>query len=455
MTNKGKPNGYLSDYLNTTMLSLTIQNLFSGIRVHCNPIIVLGVAISLSGLMSLQAADDLHGSANSHTHGSQDNESYGLEHEFNAPPSDQVSLNTDLDVSVENSILDNDIRLKNRLDNALDSQSESELIKFIDMEIGDQYKRKLLLTLGEVYERQGSPSRVIALYEKFIIVFPRDKELPKLFLKLGRMYRDSGATKTALAKFYNVLNVALNVPVDELKDYQDVSHRAQLEIADTFFSMGSYDKAAKFFKRLLRIDLVSQDHQNILFKYAYTIYLSGNYSESVAGLRSFINEFPQSDLAPEARYLLSETYIRLNDPRMAMKETLELLNSEISKIDTNPEAWLYWKKRTGNKLANQFYQDANYMDALTIYRAMVDLSLDPVWTWPVLYQVGLCYEKLNMKPKAQEAYQQIVDTNSSLTDEMKDDPTLSSISEMAVWRVERLELDLDMQFNLNSILDNG
>jgi len=383
-----------------------------------------------------------------------DHSEIGLQHEFSAP-GEQVNLHSKLEVKVERSILDEDLRLKARLENALDARDENELIKFIDMDIGESYKRRVLLTLGEIYEKQDSPSRLIALYEKFIMEFPRDPEVPKLYLRLGRMYRESGATKTALAKFYNVLNVALSVPVDQLKEYQQVSHRAQLEIAETFFEMGSYDQAAKFFKRLLRIQLVEEDHQNVLFKYAYTLYLAGDYQESIPSMRSFLKDFSESELAPETRYLLSETYMRLNDPKSALKETLELLTSEVSKINTNPATWLYWKKRTGNRLANQFYQEANYMDALTIYRAMVDISGDPTWTWPVLYQVGLCYEKLDMKPKAIESYQKIIEGEGKMSEADKKDPTLSSILEMAMWRMDRLELDISMELNLQKVLSNA
>jgi len=330
-----------------------------------------------------------------------------LQHQFSAP-NEQVSLDMNLDVSPQQNILEEDDRLKSRLINALDSRSEPELIKFVDLNIGEDFKRRVLLTLGEIYEQKESPSLLIALYEKFILEFPTDKEVPKLYLRLGRMYRDAGATKTALSKFYNVLNVALNVPINELKDYQEVSHRAQLEIAETFFSMGSYEKASKFFKRLLRVKLVEEDRRMVLFKYAYTLYLSENYRDAVANLKSFVNEFSESELAAEARYLLSNAYTQLGDPKSALNETLELLAQEAVNIDKNPKAWLYWKKRTGNQLANQFYHESNYLDALTIYRAMSGLSGNPEWRWPVLYQIGLCSEKLEMKPKAMEAYQEII-----------------------------------------------
>ena len=368
---------------------------------------------------------------------------------------DSLMVEESIDLHAENSILENDARLKVRLDNAIQAQDEPELVKFLDMEIGSTYKRRLLLTLGQIYELQNSPSREIALYEKFVTEFPNDHEVPILFLKLGCLYRDNGATKTALVKFYNVLNAALNVPLSELNEYQELSHRAQLEIAETYFSTGIYDQAAKYFGRLLRIDLDDKDRQNVFFKYAYTVFLAKDYKEAVTILRSYLNEYPDSKLTPETRYLLSEAYVRLNDARTAMRETLALLNAESTKIDSDPETWLYWKKRTGNKLANQFYQEGNYVDSITIYQAMIGLGDDPVWNWPVLYQVGLCYEKLDMKPKAMECFRKIVDDDKELSGQSDDDATLVSIREMAQWRIDRLEVELNVDSDLKRILENG
>ncbi len=365
-----------------------------------------------------------------------------------------VALDEKLEVDRELSEIDTDERLKFRLENALNTYSEEELVKFVDMDIGDYYKRRVLMTLADIYEKQESPSRLIGVYEKFIESFTNDKDLPTIYLKLGIMYREIGASKLALAKFYNVLNVALNVPVYEIKDYQQVSHRAQLEIAETFFEMGAYDQATRFYNRLLRLDLQDSDYERVMFKNAYTTYLNENYPEAIVSLRSFLNRYPSSELSPESRYLLSDSYSRLNDPKAAMKETLQLLESESKNASANPAVWQYWQQRTGNQLANQFYNESNFMDALIIYQAMHNLSEDPHWKWPILYQIGLCFEKLGMKPKAIEAYQSLNSATESLPEDIELDATLSSIKEMAVWRLERLELDLDMEFDLQKILQN-
>lgn len=371
------------------------------------------------------------------------------------PSNEPVSLDVSLQVDVDPSILDADDRLRMRLENAIETGNLEELAKFVDMDVGAAFKRRILLTMGEIYGTEGSHSRQIGVYEKFVVEFPDDPEVPRVFLNLGRLYREMGATSMALAKFYNVLNVAINVSNGDINDYQDLSHRAQLEIAETHFSIGEYETAARFFKRLLRMKLTDEDMQNVSFKYSYAVYLTGDYKEAAIGLKAFVHAYPDGVLSPEARYLLADSHLRLNESRQAMIETLNLLKNKTNDKGTARETWLYWKKRTGNQIANLFYHESNFMDALAIYQAMADLSDEPDWRWPVLYQIGLCFEKLLMKPKAVETYRVLVESREDVSEAVLNNRTLSAITEMANWRMRMLESELSMEQDLRKILNNS
>jgi len=370
------------------------------------------------------------------------------------PSNEPISLDVSLQVEVDQSIVNTDERLRMRLENAITSRNVEELAKFVDMDVGADFKRRILLTMGEIYGSEGSLSRQIGVYEKFVVEFPEDAEVPRVFLNLGRLYREMGATSMALSKFYNVLNVAINVSNGDINDYQNLSHRAQLEIAETHFSTGEYETAARFFKRLLRMKLTDDDMQNVSFKYSYAVYLMGDYRESATGLKAFVHAYPDGALSPEARYLLADSHLRLNEGRQAMIETLNLLKNKTNDKGAARETWLYWKKRTGNQIANLFYHESNFMDALAIYQAMADLSEEPDWRWPVLYQIGLCFEKLLMKPKAVETYRVLVESRQDVSDEVLNNRTLSAITEMANWRMRMLESELSMEQDLSKILNN-
>ena len=113
---------------------------------------------------------------------------------------------------------------------------------------------------------------------------------------------------------------------------------------------------------------------------------------------------------------------------------------------------MYWKKRTANQLANDFYEQGDYMSALKIYQAMAPLNADPEWQWPIIYQIGLCFEKLRMLPKAEQAYSLIADKSQWKNTNFKMTETLKAIYETAAWRLEHLRWQLKTETQLETII---
>ena len=71
---------------------------------------------------------------------------------------------------------------------------------------------------------------------------------------------------------------------------------------------------------------------------------------------------------------------------------MELLRQEKRLDSSDPQTWTYWQRRTGNLLANDFFQSGDMMSALAIYKSMLNLGTGPDWQLPVLYQVALCQD---------------------------------------------------------------
>ena len=110
------------------------------------------------------------------------------------------------------------------------------------------------------------------------------------------------------------------------------------------------------------------------------------------------------------------TYEQLNQDEQSVAELLKLLKE----ADFNPELiasrersrtlrdqdqlalsrlkniWNFWKKETGNYLANKFFEDNEYFNAYKFYNALRDVDRSPSWQIPILYQIALCEEKLEI-----------------------------------------------------------
>ena len=304
-------------------------------------------------------------------------------------------------------------------------------------------QRLALLDLARMY-RQQSPdtkaaTRAVACYEKYLKIFPDDGATPVIYLELGRTLRSLGTYRLALASFYNVINSTMKLPEEGFEQYRTLAKTAQFEIAETHFQEGEFEEASKFFARLQLLDLAPADRAHAQFKAAYALVLAKNHEIAVPALRLFIDQNPDDENVPEARYLLSISLRRLNHDQEAFDTVLTLLRTEKARQSADPRRWIYWQRRTGNQMANEFYDQGNFWNALVIYEALSALSeQEPAWRLPALYQAGLCYERLRQFDRSRANYEAVIDACAALP--AKDQKTLGleDLARMASWRLQHL-----------------
>jgi tetratricopeptide (TPR) repeat protein len=351
---------------------------------------------------------------------------------FNGPSSEQVTSDNTPDVAV----------------------AEAHYLTLLNTNLPDPQRRTVLLELAAMYQRYNVKPKVAATYERYAEVFPQDPIVPEIYMRLGFLYREIGAFKMALSKFYSVLNSSLAINRDQMDTYRRLSLKAQVEIADTYYVMGDYEQAAKFFLRLKRLELSENERALVDFKYAYTQFLLESYPSSITNLQAFLEAHNGHPLEAEARFLLANACKRLGQTDRALSETLTLLQKQQQSGD--PLLWAYWQKRTGNQLANEFYEQGDFAKALHIYQAMLHLSDDPEWEWPVAYQIGLCFERLRMVPKSIEAYQYILGEADVYSKEGRSLPAiLQDLRQQASWRLEHLQWVGRTEAEVNRVVGEG
>ncbi len=291
-----------------------------------------------------------------------------------------------------------------------------------------------LLGLAHMHRRQGALTKAAAIYERYLKDYPGDERTPDAYLELGRTLRTMGVYKLAIARFYNVINSTLKLPTsDGFARYQVLAKTAQFEIAETHFQAGEFAEAAKFFARLRLLDLAPADRARAAFKSAYSLRLQGDLENALGAFKSFIDQWPDDENVPEARYLLAVTLRELKRPQDAFRAVLDLLHAEKSRVATDPKRWAYWQRRTGNQLANDFFESGDMINAHAIYTGLVELSPEPAWRLPIVYQLALCYERLGLPERAHSSYQSIIDTAGATPP-----PELAELSRMSAWRIEHL-----------------
>ena len=205
------------------------------------------------------------------------------------------------------------------------------------------------------------------------------------------------------------------------------SNQAMFEIAETFMDSEDYDQAVKFYDRLWRLEQLRDfDRAIVRFKQGLAHYRraidnlrldernkkssgesgeenelpfdktpKADFAKVKEVLRGYGTIYPQSPYVPESHYILALTYEQLHQDEESIKELIVLLkeaefnpeklqNLEVDRAerDKNLEfiskmknVWNFWKKKTGNYLANKFFEDAEYFNAYRVYSAMLRLIL--------------------------------------------------------------------------------
>jgi TolA-binding protein len=297
-------------------------------------------------------------------------------------------------------------------------------------------QKDALLGMAHLYRKQGLHTKSAAIYEKFLKEYPDDPRTPEILLELGRTLRSMGAHRLAIGRFYSVINSTLKIPQESFAQYHLLARTAQFEIAETHFEAGNYTEAGKFFGRLRLLELAPVDRARAHFMAGHAQQLAGDLDRAAQTFRAFLDQWPDAEQAAECGYLLATTLRELNRSEEALVATHSLLRIASSRSAANPRLWSYWQRRTGNQLANDFFQSGNIMGALGLYEALAALSDDPSWHLPVTYQIGMCHERLMDAQRAGRTYRTVVDAVDALGERAT--PELRETARMAVWRLDHM-----------------
>jgi len=311
-------------------------------------------------------------------------------------------------------------------------------VGLVNLETLEDVNREAILELAILFQDRRQLARAQKLYARYLKEFPEDSKVPEVYLRQGLLYREMGANSLAIAKYYAVLSMALRLKEGSEGYYRGLVLQAQSEIADTYYLMGKYEDAAEFLTRLLKLNDDTLNRRHIIFKLVRSLAYTERYPEIVAYARTYVEQYPGGSELPEVRFLLANTLKKLGQNRESLQEVLVLLKSEQAKASDNPRNWIYWQQRTGNEIANQLYQEGDYLSALEIYKSLAPLNSSPSWQLPVWYQMGLVYERLQQPDMASEMYVRIL-ASAEKKDAEEPSPNLGTVLDMARWRKNYLQ----------------
>jgi len=316
-------------------------------------------------------------------------------------------------------------------------------------------ERVVILGYARALRKNGDLTKAAAIYEKILKDYPSSDDAPELFLELGRTHRALGAYRIAIARFYSVINSTIKLPEDGANRYRQLAKTAQFEIAETHFQAGDFAEASRFYSRLRLLDLAPSDRAKAHFKSAYSLFLANDHLGATSMLRSFIDQQPEDENIPEARYLLAVSYRRLQRSMESLVEALELLRTERTRTAKDPKRWAYWQRKTGNQIANEFYEQGDFVNALVVYQTLAELSTEAGWKLPIVYQIGMCHERLGQLDKARQSYQSILAEVKTAKSSEEAPMDFADLSRMATWRLSQIAWQQKTEQSLHQLMPAG
>ena len=333
-------------------------------------------------------------------------------------------------------------------------EAEAAYHKILVLPVPDAAKHDALLEMGRMFESDHAYAKAAMVYEGFLERFRDDPASADVSIRLGRACRELGAFQTALGKFYNALHSSLRITGENASAAQrKLTLKAQFEIAETHFAKGDYPEANRFFSRLLMLDMTPEDRELVEFRLASTNALLDDPGEAVALSRRFLNDHADSARTAEVHYLLAKSLQKLGRSEEAVKETLKLLKEEKPREKESPAVWRHWQMKTGNELASALYEKGDALNALTLYQRLAELDARPEWRWPIVYQIGLCLERLRLTQRALEAYAYLAEgTLPKGTPSESIVADLPALKDMAKWKMDYLRWSTDVDHSLSKVL---
>ncbi len=310
-------------------------------------------------------------------------------------------------------------------------------------------KENVLFEMAALYKEEGMLPKASAVLERLTEEFGESRRLPGVYMELGHLYRAMGGLEIAISNYYMVLNSSLNISIDQVERARDLSLKAKLEIAETHSELLEYDESYRHYELLSKLDLKPIDRMRVDYRMCHLLYQLDRYQQAVSRLKQFLDHYRLSAHSPEIRYLLAKSYEKLNRKPEALKEVVQILQRQSSPDTALDGEADYWRQRTGNELANEFYEKRDYRSALTIYQSLAKYNPAPEWRWPAIHQIGLCFERLGLPDKAILAYEEILDPEGLEIAEDALSQSLQSLRQMAKWRLEHLKWEDDLWARLN------
>jgi len=232
----------------------------------------------------------------------------------------------------------------------------------------------ILLKKAQVYVYSDNPDKALELLNQLEKLEPDNSDV---FFTKGAIYSQLQSSEKAIEEYKKA--IAKSESIDEI----------YINIGFEYEHLNNYVKSIEYFRKALDI---SPDNEMILYELSYSFEQAGMLGEGIAYFLDYIDKYPYNRTAWT---VLGSTY----NANGEMQKAIEAFDFAIAIDDTDSGA--YYQK------ASVYYANANYTEAINIYKEILDLNLEYFLATPYFF-IGECYEKMEEYETAIEYYNQSI-----------------------------------------------
>ncbi|OQX55589.1 MAG: hypothetical protein B5M53_04120 [Candidatus Cloacimonas sp. 4484_209] len=260
----------------------------------------------------------------------------------------------------------------------------------------------------------------IEMSRSFVKKYPDSPKSPDLQLEIAEFYFQTQKYWEAIREYERFLGL---FPGD--KNYRFVLYK----LARSYSTIGFYEKALKIYRELVEGN--DQFAESSLISMGDMLFSQKRYKESIKAFKELTKRFPQSNMADYANFLIGKNYLELNLSKEArvsfelvvkskrifpLKEKAKLLIAKTFYLEGKGEkyeAYLNNIIKTGsNKVkAEAYFLKAEYKkeigrpgEAIDLFDKASNIYKEKQNKIRALYEAGLVCEELKLFDKAQDFY---------------------------------------------------
>ena len=201
----------------------------------------------------------------------------------------------------------------------------------------------------------GNYQAAVKGFTTLINNMPNSRLVPNALQKRGIAYANLGQNNQAIADQQRVLNEYPNSKVASgaLYSLQEV--------------LGAENRTSEFDTYLDKYKSANPESdalESIEFNAAKNLYFAQNYEQAIPKFEKFLVSYQKSSFAPDARYFLADSYLRMNRMQQGLQRMKEVITENKSE----------YVNRGIQRVADLEFDAKNYQEAIKYYSRLRDLA---------------------------------------------------------------------------------